>query len=181
MTNRHVAQSFTTNVDGIAKIRIGWKPAIDFLAHLPPPENAAAHDGTADDQRTNRRPRTITSTVMAAGRGKPASDTARTVTMTTDTRRFHTAGPSACFRITSVLYVDDEIDLALLRVEFAGWRAEETAASSRRSFWHRRRRHWLALTRPCGAAAASTSSAVRTMTTRDYAERTSRSSRTRSM
>ena len=47
MTNRHVAESFTTNIDGILKVRVGWRPAIDFIGdHVPkmsPSQAKGAH------------------------------------------------------------------------------------------------------------------------------------------
>jgi S1-C subfamily serine protease len=36
MTNRHVAESLSTNIDGTLKIRAGWEPAIDFIGDSVP-------------------------------------------------------------------------------------------------------------------------------------------------
>ena len=56
MTARHVAQSFGTDVDGVLKIRIGWTPAIDFLAEEPPPFSGPdTADEPAPEGETGRR------------------------------------------------------------------------------------------------------------------------------
>jgi hypothetical protein len=136
LTNRHVAESFTTNIDGVRKIRAGWEPAIDFLAHLPPPEDAAAgpaHDHAEDGHATAEK-----TTEHGANGHKPTGHAA-----------FHT-GASACFRIDSVLYVDDEIDLALLRVEFEPESGTERL-SEQPSGWSRPKPVTLALTAPDAA------------------------------
>jgi hypothetical protein len=139
LTNRHVAESFTTNIDGTRKIRPGWEPAIDFLAHVEPPgdpaTSGAAHDhgdhamdssastgGASHETASGAMKEHVT--IANGGNGSAAKGHAA----------FHT-GPSACFRIASVLYVDDEIDLALLRVEFEP--EAETALVEPPSFWRR--------------------------------------------
>ncbi len=78
---------------------------------------------------------------------------------------FHT-GPSACFRIGSVLYVDDEIDLALLRVDSIRSQARRLVGAAELLAAPAEAGD-AALTRAGrGAASRSTSSAVRTRTTR---------------
>jgi hypothetical protein len=154
LTNRHVAESFTTNIDGTRKIRPGWEPSIDFLAHLPPPgdpalpggghdhggnhhaaETAAAAGDREGDQTTESI--SVTKEHGAAVRGAAAAPKGHAA--------FHT-GSSACFRIGSVLYVDDEIDLALLRVEFEP--EGGTPLSTPPSSWYRPKPMTLSLTPP---------------------------------
>jgi hypothetical protein len=137
LTNRHVAESFTTNIDGTRKIRPGWEPAIDFLAVLPPPEDPAAHDHGDGDPAVE-----TAATEHAPVRREPTGDAM------TDHAAFHT-GSSACFRIGSVLYVDEEIDLALVRVEFEP--AAGTQLSKPPGFWRRPKPLKLSLTPPHAA------------------------------
>jgi hypothetical protein len=54
LTARHVAESFTNNIDGVAKIRFQWEPLVDFDGETAPHGHedgpAAAHaDHTHDD------------------------------------------------------------------------------------------------------------------------------------
>jgi hypothetical protein len=171
LTNRHVAESFTTNINGTRKIRPGWEPAIDFLAHLPPPEDATAHDADAHDHAGGDVATTENVSVSAAqaaqaGHAAHADDSHdshgmhESVSVTAKEHgadghgdeghaAFHT-GPAACFRIASVLYVDDEIDLALLRVEFEP-EGETPRLSELPSFWSRPAPVTLALTEPRAA------------------------------
>jgi hypothetical protein len=161
-----VAESFTTNVDGTRKIRPGWEPAIDFIAHLPPPEDATAPDGPAHDHAGDDH--ATTEAVAASGaRGDSQMFESSSVTTkehgagghgagghkatgrgATGHAAFHT-GASACFRIDSVLYVDDEIDLALLRVAFEA--ESGTPLSEPPSFWSRPKPMTLSLVAPDAA------------------------------
>jgi hypothetical protein len=159
LTNRHVAESFTTNINGTRKIRPGWEPAIDFLAHLPPPADdapngAGGHGHDGDDLATAAR-----TSATVADRPGGMLESASVTAMehggaghkaagheTAGHGSFHT-GPSACFRIGSVLYVDDEIDLALLRVQFEP-DEESPLLSEPPSFWYRPKPVTLAMTPP---------------------------------
>jgi hypothetical protein len=157
LTNRHVAESFTTNINGTRKIRPGWEPAIDFLAHLPPPAdapNGAGGHGHHGDELATTESTSATSADSPGAISESVPVAAPAATRehggggheTAGHDSFHT-GPSACFRIGSVLYVDDEIDLALLRVEFEVDK-ETPALSEPPSFWYRPQPVTLAMTPP---------------------------------
>jgi hypothetical protein len=122
LTNRHVAESFTTNVEGIRKIRAGWEPAIDFIAHLPPPKDAGTDEHQEHPAGDHDHPTVEKASAVSF---KGANGMLESIVSTTehgdggaDEHAPHHSGDTACFRITSVIYVDDEIDLALLRVDF---------------------------------------------------------------
>lgn len=131
MTARHVAQSFATDVDGVLKIRIGWTPAIDFLAEEPPPFTGpdTAHEPAAKG---------VTSTAVAAGRGKPAINLRAETMPTQHVRDYHEqpkGTANACYPIRSILYDNEEFDIALLLVPFASsMPAAERAAMSEPRF-----------------------------------------------
>jgi hypothetical protein len=130
MTARHVAQSFATDVDGVLKIRIGWTPAIDFVAEEPPPFTGpdTAHEPSADSD---------TGKAVAAGRGKPAINL-RAETMPArhldDYHQQPEGAANACYPIRSILYDNEEFDIALLLVPFASAvsTAEKDAMSEQR-------------------------------------------------
>ena len=127
MTARHVAQSFATDVDGVLKIRIGWTPAIDFLAEEPPPFTGpdTAHEPAAKGD---------TWMTVAAGRGKPAINLRAETMPTQHVRDYHqqpSGAASECYPIRSILYDNEEFDIALLLVPFASaMPAAERAAIS---------------------------------------------------
>jgi hypothetical protein len=131
MTARHVAQSFATDVDGVLKIRVGWTPAIDFLAEEPPPFTGpdTAHETSAKGD---------TFLTVAAGRGKPAIDLRAETMPTTHLRSYHqqpAGAVNACYPIRSILYDNEEFDIALLLVPFASaMTAAERKAISEPSF-----------------------------------------------
>jgi hypothetical protein len=115
MTARHVAQSFATDVDGVLKIRIGWTPAIDFLAEEPPPFTGpdTAHESAAKGD---------TWTTVAAGRSRPAIDLPAETMPPQHVRDYHQQPKDAvnsCYPIRSILYDNEEFDIALLLVPFA--------------------------------------------------------------
>ena len=115
MTARHVAQSFATDVDGVLKIRIGWTPAIDFLAEEPPPF-------TGPDTEHEPAPEGVTSKTVAAGRSKPAINMRAETMPAQHVRDYHQQPRDAenvCYPIRSILYDNEEFDIALLLVPFA--------------------------------------------------------------
>jgi hypothetical protein len=115
MTARHVAQSFATDVDGVLKIRIGWTPAIDFLAEEPPPF-------TGPDTAHEPAPEGDTSKTAAEGRSKRTINLRAEMMPPRHLSDYHQqprdADP-ACYPIWSILYDDEEFDIALLLVPFA--------------------------------------------------------------
>ena len=134
MTARHVAQAFATDVDGMLKIRIGWTPAIDFLAEEPPPFTGpdTAHEPAAHGD---------TSKAVAAGRGKPAINLRAETMPAQHVRDYHQqpeGASNACYPIRSILYDNEEFDIALLLVPFAsavaagGTRSDEAKGGSNR-------------------------------------------------
>ena len=115
MTARHVAQSFATDVDGVLKIRIGWTPAIDFIAEEPPPFSGP-------DTAHEPAPKGDTSMVVAVGRGKPAINLRAETMPAQHVRDYHQqpkGAANACYPIRSILYDNEEFDIALLLVPFA--------------------------------------------------------------
>jgi hypothetical protein len=114
MTARHVAQGFATDVDGTLKIRIGWTPAIDFLAEEPPPV-------PGPDTSEELAPDTDVSKALAAGRGNPSNALTAETMPAEHMRDYHVppqdedAAPS-CYPIRSILYDNEDFDIALLLV-----------------------------------------------------------------
>jgi hypothetical protein len=112
MTARHVAQGFATDVDGMLKIRVGWTPAIDFLAEEPPPV-------PGPDTTEELAPDTDVSKSLAKGRGNPSNALTAEMMPHEHMRDFHAEpedGPHACYPIRSILYDNEEYDIALLLV-----------------------------------------------------------------
>jgi glutamyl endopeptidase len=112
LTNAHVARAFTTDVDDVAKIRVGWKPVIDFIGEEPLVIPAAhdSHAGAAAQQSPAQTPAP-----------KPHDHV----------HQPHEDEPCGCCRIRSAFYIDKDHDLALLRVAFDDAKSPET--------WHRPR------------------------------------------
>jgi hypothetical protein len=115
MTARHVAQSFASDVDGVLKIRIGWTPAIDFLAEEPPPF-------TGPDTAHEPSPKGEPWVPGATGRSNPAINLRAETMPTPHVRDYHQQpkdATNACYPIKSILYDNEEFDIALLLVPFA--------------------------------------------------------------
>jgi glutamyl endopeptidase len=96
MTNRHVAESFSNDIDGAAKIRVGWKPVIDFIGEkpvVPTGAHAAAAAGASDHEHEHDHDHA---------------------------EQPHEDEPCGCCQIKSILDVSKkpELDFALLRVSF---------------------------------------------------------------
>ena len=97
------------------KIRIGWTPAIDFLAEEPPPFSGpdTAHETGATGE---------TSKAAADGRGKSTIDLRAETMPAKHVRDYHQqpeGAANACYPIRSILYDSEEFDIALLLVPFA--------------------------------------------------------------
>jgi Trypsin-like peptidase domain len=101
LTARHVAEAFSTDVDGVAKIRVGWNPVVDFIGELPLAP-MAAHTTAQQSQTPTPAP-------------KPHDHS----------HQPHADEPCACSEIRSVIYMDQDHDLALLRVAFDDTRGPE--------------------------------------------------------
>jgi len=105
MTNRHVAESFCTDVDGTLKIRIGWTPTIDFIAErLPSEVGPSAPPDAPDPPHHDHAHHPAPGGTHASGNGHAERADAPAAL-----RR-------ARFAVSSVLYTHDVLDLALLRV-----------------------------------------------------------------
>jgi hypothetical protein len=127
MTARHVAQSFATDVDGVLKIRIGWTPAIDFLAEEPPPF-------TGPDTAHEAAPEGDTSKTVAEGRSKRAINLRAELMPPQHVSDYHQQPPdaeNACYPIRSILYDNEEFDIALLLVPFASSMSSAERAAAR--------------------------------------------------